>query len=418
LQPALAARDRAAALVAEPELSARLDDFADAVAERTRTFFPDAARLVDQVLGDPGPSDGKPDAKARAALRYYHDRFVAYDLVTWPLLIGRSGEGAHVDVLRLSPEDAKSLSRLGADKLAGSSLHHFGAFFDRAWRRWDIMWGRLDGAELLITSLLPKGHPLQAELLREAQLAILREELAAPTEVIEAIAAELLGANEGRPPDLSALHGLPSDTETTLARRTVTAALDPEAFLDSLSRFPGPPPGPDPAYTMHAGSRAAAIVGDILQGMTDQRSVGLVGRLLSRIGRVGWGLVELALPGGSRWKLARRWVSLLVAIQLFLIVGGIVFNQPGATRLGWWSLGLTVTVVVLRALLAEFLRLRTAGALVKVVLGVAAAAILALAVYGGVELVDRARDTVCEQETDRIRNATPLTCPATTVPTP
>jgi patatin-related protein len=360
LQPALSAGARAKAVIGEPGVSARLDAFAEVVAERTRQFFPDAAELVDEVLGAPGPSDGTPSETARATLRYYYDRFVAYDLVTLPLLIGRTGEGAHVEVLRFSPEDATDLSALGAKKLAGSRLSHFGAFFDRAWRRWDIMWGRLDGAELLIRSLLPQDHPLQGELLHDAQLAILRQR---------------------------------------------------------LREFQGPPPGPDPAYTLESGTRAATIVGDIVQGVSDQPSVGLAARLLSRLGRVGWGLVELALPGEWPWKVARRFVSLLIAIQLLLIVGGIVFNQPGATRLGWWTLGATVVFVVLRALLAEFLRLHRVGVWIKVAVGVVAAVIVALAVYGGVEVVDGARDSVCDNKSARVRNGTPFTCPPTTVTT-
>jgi patatin-related protein len=415
LQPALSAGERAKAVLSLPGVSDRLNAFAREVAESTEVFFPEAAAVVDGVLGAPGPSNGEPGETARATLRYYYDRFVAYDVVALPLLIGRTGEGAHVEVFRFSPEDAKGLSDAGAEKLAGSRLSHFGAFFDRAWRRWDVMWGRLDGAELLITSLLPKGHLLQAELLHEAQLAILREELAAPTEVIAAIAAELLGTDGGASPDPGVLQGIPKDTQTTLAQRTVAAGLDPETFLQRLRDFRGPPPGPDPAYTMKVGTRAASIVGNIVHGLSDQPGVGMVGRVLSRLGRVGWGLVELATPGGWPWKVVRRLVSLLVVLQLLLIVGGIVFNQPGATRLGWWTLGATVVFVVLRGLLAEFLRLRKFGAWSKVAVGVVAAVVVALTIVGGVRAVDGARDWVCENDNDWVRKATPFTCPATTV---
>jgi hypothetical protein len=84
-------------------------------------------------------------------------------------------------VYRVSPEDATSIvdeRGSGREKLAGVTLSHFGAFLDPGFRRNDILWGRLDGAERLIAALLP-GAANQAsrdELLREAQLAILQEE--------------------------------------------------------------------------------------------------------------------------------------------------------------------------------------------------------------------------------------------------
>src|SRR5262249_47516364 len=88
---------------------------------------------------------------------------------------------------RIAPEDATSLidereesqKPNGRVKLAGTSLHHFGAFLDRVWRQNDIMWGRLDGAERLITMLLPYPEDalVRKALIMEAHAAILREEL-------------------------------------------------------------------------------------------------------------------------------------------------------------------------------------------------------------------------------------------------
>ena len=60
----------------------------------------------------------------------------------------------------MSPRDAKLLPPLDPSKpkqLAGFEKMHFGAFFDRAGRENDYLWGRLDGAERLIGLVLGAG---------------------------------------------------------------------------------------------------------------------------------------------------------------------------------------------------------------------------------------------------------------------
>jgi hypothetical protein len=62
-----------------------------------------------------------------------------------------------VEVVRVSPLDTDRLTPVGKDgkpnprgKLRGVAVMHFGAFFKRAWRENDYLWGRLDGAERLL----------------------------------------------------------------------------------------------------------------------------------------------------------------------------------------------------------------------------------------------------------------------------
>jgi hypothetical protein len=62
-------------------------------------------------------------------------------------------------------------------------FYNFGAFFSRAYRENDYLWGRLHGAERmidLVSSALPGAEPMTAQELkafkREAFLAILTEE--------------------------------------------------------------------------------------------------------------------------------------------------------------------------------------------------------------------------------------------------
>lgn len=75
-----------------------------------------------------------------------------YDIATLPLLQGEGlDEFDPVKVDRISPEDALTIRKGGASAtLKGIEFNNFGAFFSRAYRENDYLWGRLHGAERLI----------------------------------------------------------------------------------------------------------------------------------------------------------------------------------------------------------------------------------------------------------------------------
>ena len=123
------------------------------------------------------------ELKRRVLLTYLG--FPFYDTVTLPLLRGEGStefEPAKVD--RISPEDCNTIRPGGAHAvLRGTEFYNFGAFFSRAYRENDYLWGRLHGAERmidLIASTMPAGMELDpAELVRskfEAFHAVLNEE--------------------------------------------------------------------------------------------------------------------------------------------------------------------------------------------------------------------------------------------------
>jgi patatin-related protein len=84
--------------------------------------------------------------------------FPFWDMLVFPIQsVSDVGERDHVEVYRISPNDTRLL---GAQDLRGMSLFHFGAFFDRAGREGDYLWGRLDAVERLVKLLLDvRGHP-------------------------------------------------------------------------------------------------------------------------------------------------------------------------------------------------------------------------------------------------------------------
>jgi patatin-related protein len=129
--------------------------------------------------------------------------FPFYDTVTLPLLHSeQGGELEPVKVDRISPVDCTAIRPdAPSSVLRGTEFYNFGAFFSRAYRENDYLWGRLNGAERmvdLIASALPDGMQLDpaeiAQFKHEAFLAVLAEEtgrLNADPALIPAIAAEI-----------------------------------------------------------------------------------------------------------------------------------------------------------------------------------------------------------------------------------
>ncbi|KTF69245.1 patatin-like protein [Sphingomonas sp. HT-1] len=125
--------------------------------------------------------------------------FPFFDIATLPLLQGEGvDEFDPIRVDRISPEDAKAIRTGGvAAMLKGNQFNNFGAFFSRAYRENDYLWGRLNGADRLIDivlSTLDEDAQLPAdriaEVKRRAFHAILDEEAPRLT-AIPALIAEL-----------------------------------------------------------------------------------------------------------------------------------------------------------------------------------------------------------------------------------
>ena len=135
------------------------------------------ARLTEVLDALPRPD------RRRLILAYLGYPF--YDVATLPLLQGEGlDEFDPIKVDRISPDDAVAIRKGGtAATLKGIQFNSFGAFFSRAYRENDYLWGRLHGADRLIDitlSTLPgDSRPTEAdsaELKRRLFRAILAEE--------------------------------------------------------------------------------------------------------------------------------------------------------------------------------------------------------------------------------------------------
>jgi patatin-related protein len=98
-------------------------------------------------------ADWSPDWRRRVYLDYLG--FALWDLVLYPYQrLTDAGEFQEVRVVRMAPDDASALGEgTASTKLGGASKGHFGAFFTRQRREKDYLWGRLDGAERILSVL-------------------------------------------------------------------------------------------------------------------------------------------------------------------------------------------------------------------------------------------------------------------------
>jgi patatin-related protein len=143
-----------------------------------------------------------PRAERRRMLLAYLG-FPFYDIATLPLLaIDGQDEFRPIKVDRIAPEDAATIRAGGAQAtLKGIQFNNFGAFFSRAYRENDYLWGRLHGAERLVdivVSALPQGKTLPAgrvlAIKRRLFRAILKQErgrLDRITDLLDALESEI-----------------------------------------------------------------------------------------------------------------------------------------------------------------------------------------------------------------------------------
>jgi len=148
----------------------------------SRRQLPATDLVVDALLAESMAALPR-ELRRRVLLTYLG--FPFYDTVTLPLLRGEgTNEFDPAKVDRISPDDCTAIRSGGAQAiLRGVEFYNFGAFFSRAYRENDYLWGRLHGVERmldLVASTLPDGKVLEpgelAALKREAFLAVLDEE--------------------------------------------------------------------------------------------------------------------------------------------------------------------------------------------------------------------------------------------------
>ena len=118
-----------------------------------------ATHDVDVLLARLDPAQWHPQARREVLVNYIG--FPFWDVLTFSVTSWRDlGEFDEIRIDRISPEDASTLRRgAAAGALKGTAFLHFGAFFSRAFRENDYLWGRLHAVDRLIDIVCDSAGP-------------------------------------------------------------------------------------------------------------------------------------------------------------------------------------------------------------------------------------------------------------------
>jgi patatin-related protein len=343
------------------EIESSANELFDALSESFQTSRNAIAKLFDvyEILPDELQNKGvELDLvnAVRGYLEHYYESFDEYDQLSFPSLYETQvGEAVKVDVMRISPQDATSLIDERGEKrqkLAGESLFHFGAFLDRVWRFNDILWGRLDGVERLITALLPdkKYENLRVFLTKKAHLEILKEDMLTSNrgEIQTQLLKNLLEKSAGIESKSASAIVTGEFMDDKIQERVdniLQKSLEPESAYQFIKNNHDAQNRLEPKELLRVISRSTKVTGDIFEGIADKDSqLGSRLRWISRLGLIFWGLVEVAAPN-SFWNLLfQHWLTLIYFFEVVLLIGSTIFVKPEVQQFATVLLILTLIV--------------------------------------------------------------------------
>jgi patatin-related protein len=345
----------------------------------------------------------------REYLWRYFSQFDDFDQISFPIMYGvEEGESDVVEVIRISPEDATTLinerkeqrdsaNGTGRRKLAGVALHHFGAFLDRTWRQNDIMWGRLDGAERLITALLPDlaNKDLRDELIKQAHTSILIDEMPPANRLAlgSLMSDALVRASAGEPIQ-EAINKVVADIDAGSSVRTrlekvMTSSLEDAQLLRFITTGYEVNRKLDSKMMLRAISRSTTVIGNVFEDIANQNSLdGKSLAWIARLGQIFWGLVEVAVPGSILNLLLFHWLRVLYVFELLLIIVSFLFSEAAFQTFALKLFAVTAVINLTVLLLRDKMRSRRGwlfGVIVAVVLVVFALAGIGIADLLGYE---------------------------------
>lgn len=169
---------RSAQARARQRIDAGAGALADAI-ERSENRLRSALKDVEVVAGRaPADAPSKRDPEVTIPLLQAFDQFERRDAILLSAdVYGGLRQRDRIEHAQISPVAANNTGVPPMGRLAGATLGHFGGFLDRGWRRSDLMWGRLDAAEILIGVVLAgQGNEQREELMDKAQLEVVEAE--------------------------------------------------------------------------------------------------------------------------------------------------------------------------------------------------------------------------------------------------
>ncbi|HSB01594.1 MAG TPA: patatin-like protein [Anaerolineales bacterium] len=314
------------------------------------------------------------------SLHFYYDYFEYFDMLTFPITYATPiGESDVVDVYRISPEDATGLfsaQKSKRPKLAGTKLGNFGAFFKKEWRQNDIMWGRLDGAERIISTLLPES-PKRTELLLKAWLTILKENLDP---------ANLTSLRERLGRSWEDFENIQEPSVEQIAKLQQELQMYFESYYALDLEF-------SPQTTLDALGRSIGVMGGLLDGLGQKHPGAQAPAFwLTRLGKIFLGVLQVAAPGSLPRLFFQHWIKITYVFELFLIVlGGVLGFNNTVMRFGIFALLFTLSIDLAVRLVGSYMTGSTRiasllGGLAKFVVALLLLALIALVYLGLVYL--------------------------------
>jgi patatin-related protein len=336
----------------------------------------------------------------RCILGEHYVYFDLYDQMSFPLYHETNvGEPATVEVVRISPVDARNLideTRDARRKLAGTAMHNFGAFLDRRWRLNDYMWGRLDGAERLIQTLLPMSDPatatVRAELIDEAHRRILHESLV--RDGVGKVAHLLCQAIDEVRDEEGAVQRILDLIRRISPRQAeqhehladmLVSLLNEQSLLDYVRSVRKVDTALEPRSTLNNASRAVTITGRMLEeivGQHGRKSLAL--RWVARCGLMVQGMLAVSLPGTVFERLRTHIMNLLYAVEILAVVFAMFLGGHEMRSLTVTAFIVTVTLHVMILSISDLMQSQTTWLRKTLLIGTFS--ILALAGLGSFSL--------------------------------
>jgi patatin-related protein len=275
---------------------------------------------------------------ARMVAECYRENYQLFDTAVFPLLYDTEvGTPELISIVRVSPDDAKFLSTEGSEKLAGNSLGHFGAFLDRSFRTNDILWGRLDGAERIVRSLISPEQKEQADaLIGEMHHRIIGEFLDERQGELGRVILDVAKALNDSTVSMGSM-GVKEEEIRRSVEETVAKGptqLYKDAILGYLSveriqeylKAGVTSREPDRKTTLESMTRAIRTVGGMLEGYSKETKA--AGGFFIRVATALWWLVEAAVPNGLQGHFFRKFFAMAFWMEIVMVIGGTIFSQP------------------------------------------------------------------------------------------
>ncbi len=269
-----------------------------------------------------------PDIAGR--IWYFYD--YGYDLTDstkLPLLAGGDyGEGKPVGIYRISPADATSLwdeSKKNKSKLAGISLSSFGGFFEREWRRNDILWGRLDAAERIITALLPDDNDaaMRTESILRAQQAIIDETTKAWLPELKSARFE----NERSERQYKRIESIRIPFDRINKPATGTSPVNPLEWKTEFIENYDFNRDFDPEKSLRQAGRSSAILSSMVDRLDGGQ--GIMGKISGYLKDLNWillGMLDFSTPKTFLGVVTKYWLQLVMFVSFILMLGGYILN--------------------------------------------------------------------------------------------